>query len=99
MARDMMARRLRAWLDFFAMPGVVDAMRRNSGPNFRWDEIENGARALNLDPASDTDLGILLGILADVCFPTLQRGPHVNAAYRAPDPPLVSIWTSARYSK
>jgi hypothetical protein len=68
MARDMMARRLQAWLDFLAMPGVVDGLRRNAGPTFRWEEVGNAARGLNLDPASGADLGLLLGILADVCF-------------------------------
>jgi hypothetical protein len=72
MARDMMGRRLRAWLDFFAMPVIVEVVLRRRRAHA--EEIERGARAFNVDPTSLADLGLLLGILADVCFPTSRAG-------------------------
>jgi hypothetical protein len=59
------------------------------------------AAAFGLDADADRDL--LLGILADIAFPTLRLdGPwcvgwaRVSEEYRLPSKPLLEIWISGR---
>jgi hypothetical protein len=76
-------------------------MRRHAEADFRRENIERAAAAFGLDADADRDL--LLGILADVAFPTLRLdGPwcvglsQVSEEYRLPAKPLLTIWVSGR---
>jgi hypothetical protein len=99
MARNLIERRLLGWLAYLAYdPRVADSFRRHAG-HLRRDCIERACAAFNLNPASATDLSLLLGIMADILFPTYDLRPDAPPEYRQPKPPLVSIWISGRAEK
>jgi hypothetical protein len=70
MARNLIERRLAGWLALLGYDArVAEGLKRNGGPSFNAEQIEQAALAFNLDPTSPADLQLLLAVPADICFP------------------------------
>ena len=102
--RNLAERRLAAWASFLSNSQCREGLRRNAGPEFGRENIERAAAAFGLDADADRDL--LLRLLVDIAFPTLQLdGPWrvgwaaVPEEYRLPTKPLLEIWISGRMAK
>jgi hypothetical protein len=99
MARDYTGRRLKAWVELLAIPGMRQSMLRQVGADFREAEINRAAKALGLDLSDATQMLFLLGVACECLFPTLNDNPFEAVEYRhkrEPDKPLLEIWISGR---